>query len=178
MASRAGKVNTSIAAHPDWGVAQNTLFARIAAAVPIALGYAGNEIPVLDNHTNEQLVDETGALKQAKKIFDKAEKTHVERLKARIGHLDNCTGDAYVASFRGGSRVILNQEKCKEFIEECNQEGIHIGRLLEALKSGQLDLPTECILRDPVGEDEAGESNNVDFYTTSAGGRALYVEPI
>jgi hypothetical protein len=172
-----------IGMNPSWTTAQKIGFNRIKDALPVALGYLSDEMPILDNHTDKMLVDEVGSLKQAKKILEKAEKAHVERLKARMGGADSLKGDAYEATYRGGGRVILNQEACKELIQEATDEGIHLKRLLAAIKAGQIELPQNVLLKDmqPATETEAAipqETNGPDFFTTAAGGRALYVEPI
>jgi hypothetical protein len=73
-----------IGMNPSWTTAQKIGFNRIKDALPVALGYLSDEMPILDNHTDKMLVDEVGSLKQAKKIIEKAEKAHVERLKARM----------------------------------------------------------------------------------------------
>jgi hypothetical protein len=186
-----------IGMNPSWTTAQKIGFNRIKDALPVALGYLSDEMPILDNHTDKMLVDEVGSLKQAKKILEKAEKAHVERLKARMAGIklplkegeeqkygaDSLKGDAYEATYRGGGRVILNQEACKELIQEATDEGIHLKRLMAAIKAGQIELPQNVLLKDmqPATGTEAAipqETNGPDFFTTAAGGRALYVEPI
>lgn len=164
--------------HPSYSKGQYQAYMKAQEALPIALSYLAEEIPVLDNHTDAQLVDEVGVLKQAKKTFEKAEKAHVERLKARMGDRDDLTGGLYKAQYRGTKRVILNQEACKALVEQFDEEGIHLGRLLNAIKSGQLQVPQNCFLVDPAEEGVAPELNHDDFFTTAAGGRSLYVEPI
>ena len=171
------KAENSIVAHPDWSQAQLKLFGYFREALPLVMSYLGSEIPVLDNTSDEALIDEVGLLKQLKKPVEKAEKTHVERLKARLGDKDSMDGTAFKAEFRGSSRVILKQEACKAFIETCDEEGIHIGRLMEALKKGEITIPPEVLLDDP-SDDAPAESNREDFFTTAAGGRSLYVDPI
>lgn len=179
----------SVIPNPAWSLAQNAGWDRVQEALPIALGYLGEDIPVLDNHSDKQLVDEVGVLKQAKKIVEKAEKAHVERLKFRLGSADGLKGDVYEATYRGGGRVILNQEACKEIVAAYEEEGVHLKRLLAAIKSGQVTLPENVILGykketidlgdgTPPTEVQVPESNNTDFFTTAAGGRSLYVEPI
>jgi hypothetical protein len=168
-------------AHPDWSEAQLKAWKRVQIALPIALGYVGSEIPVLDNHTNVMLVDEVGVLKKAKKCLETAEKAHVERLKARMGDADEMGGTEYIATFRGSKRVILKQDACKEAVQKFDDVGVHIGRLLAAIESGQIQIPENVQLQaDATREDwpNGFETNDSDFYTTSAGGRSLYVEPI
>lgn len=178
MASKAQ--NESIVMNPNWTAAQRAYFYRLRDALPILMGYLSSEIPVLDNHSLEQIVDETGVLKQVKKTSEKAEKAHVERLKARMGNLDEKRGETYQAIYRGGSRIILNQEACKAAVAQFDEEGIHINRLLAAIKSGQVDLSNSpnVFLKDPVEEGATPELNYDVFFTTAGGGRSLYVEPI
>ena len=173
----ATKAENKIVAHPDWSAAQNKLFAYFRDALPIVMSYLGSEIPVLDNTSDETLIDEVGLLKQLKKPVEKAEKAHVERLKARLGDKDKADGTAFKAEYRGSSRTILKQEACKELIDQCDEEGIHLLRLIAAIKAGDVAVPPEVLLIDP-SDDAPAESNRADFYTTSAGGRSLYVDPI
>lgn len=175
--------NPTIVANPNWNAKQNTAFERLDAALPVAISYLSGEIPVLDNHTDEMLVDEVGDLKKVKKVFETAEKAHVERLKARMGDRDVLLGDIYEAKYRGSKRTILNQGLCKEVIAAFDEEGIHIQRLLAAIQSGQIKVPENVVLKpftNATDTEEAipGESNFEVFHTTSDGGRALYVEVI
>lgn len=185
----ATKADMTITAHPDWTNAQKTFFFKLKEALPIVMGYLADEMPVLDNTADYKIVDEVGVLKQIKKPVEAAEKTHVERLKARMGDKDNLRGSTYIAEFRGSKRVILNQEKCKELVAEFDEAEIHIGRLLAAIKSGQIQVPENVVLgeiRTEVVPDDGGEpytvvipeTNHTDYFTTSAGGRALYVKDI
>lgn len=179
----ASKALDSIVANPNWKAPQRTFFHRLRDALPVLMGYLEEEIPVMDNHTIQQVVDETGLLKQVKKTAEKAEKAHVERLKARMGDRDSQRGEAFEAVYRGSSRVILNQEKCKEVVAMLDEEGVHLGRLISALKSGQLACPDNVLLQDETGSPGQpdfvpAETNRDTFYTTAAGGRSLYVEPI
>lgn len=170
----------AIVENPGWSLAQRTFFQRLQNGLPVLMGYLGEEIPVLDNHSNQQIVDETGLLKQIKKTTEKAEKAHVERLKSRIGDQDSMRGSSFKATYRGSSRVILKQEAAKELVDLCDSEGIHIGRLMAAIKSGRIDLSMaeDVFLKDEADPNDPGESNRDDFFTTAAGGRSLYVEPI
>lgn len=160
------------AENPSWTEAQKKVFHRVNRALPIALGYVGNEIPVLDNHTDKMLVDEVGLLKQGLKPFKKGEAAHVERLKARIGDADSMDGDEYQAVYRGSKRVILNQEKCKETMTKWDDEGIDLDKLLAAIIERKVALPNEVFIGDgdPLNHDK--------HHTTASGGRSLYVEPI
>lgn len=158
--------------NPSWTAAMKRAYHRVQEALPIALGYLADEIPVLDNHSDKQLVDEVGLLKQAKKTIEKAEKAHVERLKARLGNQDSLTGENYKATYRGSKRVILNQGACKEVMAAFDAEEINIRKLLELVKASELLLPKEVYF-------EGMSLSNTDFYhTTSDGGRSLYVDPI
>jgi hypothetical protein len=158
--------------NPDWTEAQRKVFHRVNRALPIALGYLSNEIPVLDNHTDAMLVDEVGGLKQALKPFKKAEAAHVERLKARIGDKDGMDGVEFKAEYRGSKRVILNQERCKETMTKWDDEGIDLDKLLAAIIERKVALPNEVFIAD-------GDLLNTDkHHTTAAGGRSLFVEPI
>jgi hypothetical protein len=175
----ASKKLQSYTANPSWTEPQIKKWDQVQLALPIALGYVG-DIPVLDNHSDADLIDEVGVLKQAKKCIEVAEKAHVERLKARMGNQDKLFGSSYVATYRGGSRIILNQEKCKEVITAFDEEGIHLERLLAALKSGQIQVPDNIKLL-PTKPDptlDGAELNYDTFFTTAGGGRSLYVEPI
>lgn len=184
----ATKADLSIVAHPDWTGAQRTFFFRLKEALPILMGYLGEEIPVLDNTTDNQLVDEVGVLKQVKKTAEKAEKTHVERLKSRIGDKDSMRGGAYEATYRGSKRIILNQDACKELIQKANDLEINLGRLMAAIESKQISIPNNVFLGEVektiAPEDSepytvtVPETNDTDFFSTAAGGRSLYVEPI
>lgn len=159
---------TPIIANPSWTRAQAIAFARIGDAIPYVISYSADEIPVLDNHSLEQLIDETGALKAAKKLVETAEKAHVERLKARLGAKDSHKGDKYEANYRGTKRTILNQGLCKEILEAYDAEGIDIRALLDEIKAGRIDITAECAT-------SAENSNSQHFHTTSDGGRSLYV---
>jgi hypothetical protein len=187
----------SITAKPDWNKAQMTAFERLDSALPVAMSYLSGEIPVMDNHTDEMLVDEVGDLKKAKKLLETAEKAHVELLKVRMNSkerppaededgpqygVDNLRGDIYEAKYRGSKRTILNQGLCKDTIEAFDEEGIHIQRLLAAIKAGQIQVPENVVLKpeapNPDGGVIPGETNFRVFHTTADGGRSLYVEPI
>lgn len=177
----ATKADLTIVAHPDWSAAQRTFFFRLKEALPILMGYLAEEIPVLDNMSDQSLVDEVGVLKQVKKTAEKAEKAHVERLKARIGSLDGMRGGAFEATYRGSERVILKQDACKELISKADDMEIHIGRLFAAIESKQISIPSNVFLQEeehPETNVTIMESNHADFYTTAAGGRSLYVDPI
>lgn len=168
----------TILANPSWNKAQNRFFGKLRDALPVVMGYMNDEIPLLDNHSDAAIVDETGLVKQVKKAVEKAEKAHVERLKARLGDKDGLKGDSYEATYRGGGRIILNQEKCKEVIAAFDAEGVSITRLLAALQSGQVSLTagaSNVLLNDP-DDDMPAESNRDVFFTSAAGGRSLYVE--
>lgn len=172
----ATKAELTIVAHPDWTSAQRTFFFRLKESLPILMSYLTSEIPVLDNLSDKALVDEVGVVKQIKKTAEKCEKAHVERLKARLGEKDELMGDAYHAQYRGGERIILNQEACREFIEKANEMEIHLGRLLAAIESKQVQVPNNVFLNQD--DPQAPEFNNPDFFTSAKGGRSLYVEPI
>ena len=178
MASR----QPSITQNPNWGKAQVALFERLDAALPVVMAYMSDEIPILDNHTDAMIVDEVGDLKKVKKAVENAEKAHVERLKVRMGTKDSLKGDLYEAKFRGGGRRILNQGACKEFITQADNLNIHLGRLLAAIESGQIEVPENVGLKPEKpgtsAEDPfvSGETNEDEFFTSAAGGRALYVE--
>lgn len=174
MATKAKQADT-IVAHPDWNTAQQMFFQRLRESMPTLMAYLGEEIPVLDNHSDAQLVDETGVLKKVKKTVEKAEKTHVERLKARMGNKKALSGSAYQANYKGTERTILNQGMCKELIQGFEDEGIALTRLLQAIKQGNVKLSSEAFLTDPVDDDDIPESNMTSFYTTTPG-NALYVD--
>lgn len=161
-------MTTSLIPNPSWTRAQTIAFGRIVDAIPYVVAYSADEIPVLDNHSLEQLIDETGALKAAKKLVETAEKAHVERLKARLGDKDGHKGDKYEANYRGSKRTILNQGLCKEILEAYDAEGIDIRALLDEIKAGRIDITAECAT-------SAENSNSQHFHTTSDGGRSLYV---
>ena len=177
MASKSA--NESIPMNPNWSVSQRAFFYRIRDALPILMGYLGTEIPVLDNHSNAQIVDETGVLKAVKKTAESAEKAHVERLKVKMGDADTMRGETYEAQYRGGGRVILNQGACKDLIEKADNLEVHLGRLLAAIESKQVTIPNNVFLRDEETSDDGlvipPESNHPDFFTSAAGGRSLYV---
>lgn len=180
----ASKQPESIVANPNWTTAQRTFFHRLREALPVMMGYLGSEIPVLDNHTLEAVIDETGVLKQVKKVAETAEKAHVERLKTRLNDKD-ARGGTYAATWSGGSRVILKQDACKEFINKADAIDVHLGRLLAAIESGQVQLPNNVFLKEATEGEFASEvdpvppeTNHTDFFTTAAGGRSLYVKPI
>lgn len=161
--------------HPNWSARQQMMFHIIQDALPIALAYEAEEIPIMDNHTTEALIDETGLLKSAKKVIEKAEKAHVERLKMRLGDASKKDGYRYKAEYRGSIRTILNQGLCKEMAAAWDEEGIHIGRTLEAIKNGEIVVPDSCILKLTGGENPIDETNTAELHITSDGGRALYV---
>ncbi len=159
----------SILMNPSWNMAQQTFFKRLRDALPVFVSYLESEIPVLDNTTTEQLVDEVGLIKQVKKHCEKVEKTHAERLKARLGGEDT-RGSAFQATFRGGTRVILDQGACKALISTCDAVGFDLGKLLKALENGY-EIPEEFRL----GEEQ---KNYGDFFKESEGGMSLYVDPL
>lgn len=160
--------------NPSWSDPQKKVFKAIQEATEIVIPYSGPEIPVLDNHTTTMLCDELGVVKEAKKAFEEAEKILKERFKSRMEG-NEFRGTKYLATIRPSTRVALNQGKCKELLQQFDDEGIDIQRLLAAIVEGKIQVPDDVKLIDP--EEEGGESNMFKFHS-STGVSSLFVEPI
>ena len=167
----------SIVEHPSWNVAQRNYFRTLQDALPVVMGYLETEIPVLTNHTDNMLVDETGVLKKVKKVVEKAEKAHVERLKARMGNKKTLRGSVYEAAYRGAERTILNQGECKALIELAEENQLNLKKLVGMVVNQEIQVPNDVWLQDDGDTEGSCESNRDTFFTTSPG-NALYVEAL
>lgn len=157
--------------NPSWTEPQKKIHSQIFEGADIVIPYFGDEIPRLDNHTDEQLCDMVGVVKKGKKAFENVEKILVQRFKARLGQRRELRGHKYEATIRGdgGGRTILNQSKCKELLEKADELGVDLLGYLEAVEQDIVAIDT------PLGEDSP---TNMEAFHTSSGGDALYVEPI
>jgi hypothetical protein len=185
MASKVAKLAT-IVENPGWNKKQKKIFGILEAALPTVMSYASGEIPVLDNHSDAQIVDELGPVKALKKAVEAAEKPHGERLKARMNGKKELVGEEYQAEIRTSTRTAINQGEVKAFIDKCDNLQIDIMKLLGAIANKQVTIPNEVFLEVPseevlaagaVEEDDGTvmESNGKYFYSSTSV-EALYVK--
>jgi hypothetical protein len=165
--------------HPDWTEPQKKVFNQIQEAIPLVIPYFGADIPSLDNHTTEQLCDDLGVVKQAKKAVEKVEKTLSERFKPRMEGKE-LRGNRFVAEKRESTRTALNQGKCKGLLAKADELGVDLQKLLGLVEAGELEgyKPSMTL---PTMEIEGGERvpvTNTEQFNSSSLVEALYVEPI
>lgn len=157
--------------NPSWTQPQKDKFSAIMQATEIAIPYFGPEIPSLDNHTTEQICDDLGVVKVAKKALEQVEKTLSERFKPRMGALLELRGTKYTAVKRLSERTALDQGKVKELLEQADNVGLDLNALLQQLKEGQYVVP------DGLAQAKDEDSNMYTFFSTTDVS-ALYVEAI
>jgi hypothetical protein len=157
--------------NPSWSEPQKRVFKDVMEAMEIVIPYSGAEIPSLDNHSPEQICDDLGVVKAAKKAIEKVEKILTERFKPRMGALLEMRGTRYIATKRLSERTALDQGKVKELLVAADNAGLDLDALLTSLQKDQFTVPDE--LKQMRDED----SNTYTFYLTTDVS-ALYVEPI
>lgn len=173
----ASKLN-SIVENPSWNKRQKKVFTQLQEALPTVMSYASGEIPVLDNHSDAQIVDELGPVKALKKSIETAEKAHAERLKARMDGKKKLDGEDYYAEIRTSERTAINQGLVKEFIDKCDGLQVDIIALLDAIAKKEVAIPNVAflkVLEDDSEDGETMESNGRHFYSTSQV-PALYIK--
>lgn len=158
MASKA-QTARSIVEHPGWNKAQRGYFQDLENGLPIVMSYLSGDIPELSNHTDQQLVDETGVLKTLKKGVEKAEKAHVERLKARLDGTPKLRGEEYEASIRNQERYALHQETVKNFIGKADSLEVDLMALLDLIAKKEIALPNSVFLQEVDGVTLSNESH-------------------
>lgn len=157
--------------NPSWSEPQRDIFKTLREAEEIVIPYFAKELPSLDNHTPEQICDELGVIKVARKAIEGVEKTISGRFKPHM-HEKELRGNRYIATKRSSERVALNQGACRGLLEQYDNLGVSLTRLAAAIASGQITVPDNTKL-----DVETEESNTREFYSSTAV-EALYVEPI
>ena len=162
----------SITENPGWNKRQKKVFATLEEALPTVMSYASGEIPVLDNHSDAQIVDELGPVKALKKAVETAEKAHSDRLKVRMAGKKKLDGEDYYAEIRASERVAINQQAVKDFIEKCDGLEIDVMRLIDVVAKKELVVPNEVFLKVIMDE-----SNGKYFYGSTEV-QALYIKEL
>lgn len=162
--------------NPSWSEPQKKVFNQIQEATAIAIPYFGEDIPALDNHTPVMVCDELGVIKAVRKMFDQVEETLKERFKPMMGKELEFRGSKYVAEKRPSTRTALNQGKVKTFLQQADDEGIDLQKLLDAVIEKKVTVPNDVFFE----TDEEGElkETNTNLFNSSTPVSSLFVEPI
>lgn len=160
--------------NPNWSATQQGKAKNIQEATEVAIPYFGPEIPRLDNHTREQVCDDLGVLKDARKTFEKAEKALAERFKALLGDDTELRTSRFEATYVGSTRTALDQGKAKELIEAADNVGLDLDMLLRSLR-GDIDATSFMV---PDGMELTGEKTNANAFNSSTSVKTLNVKPI
>lgn len=168
--------------NPSWSQPQKAKFQAIQEATEIAIPYFGPEIPSLDNHTPEQICDDLGVVKVAKKALEQVEKTLSERFKPKMEGLLELRGTRYIATKRPSQRIMLNQGKAKELLERADELGVDLQKILVLVEAGELEgYKPSWTLSTVPGDNEMEEPypvTNMEQFHTTMDVSALYVEAI
>ena len=156
--------------NPSWSEPQKKVFNAINEARDLAIPHFGEEIPGLGNLTPNQLCDQIGVVKEARKAMDTVEKTLIARFKPQMEEKE-LRGSKYIATKRSAPRVALNQKAVKEdLLERADELGVDIERLLDAVADKKVKVPDNVLL-------DEEESNMKDFHS-STDVETLRVDPI
>lgn len=141
--------------NPSWTEPQKRVHKEVLEGLELLIPYFGAEIPVLDNHTTEQMCDELGVVKAGLKAFETVEKVIKERFKARLGGLKEMRGTRYEATVRDSERTALNQGKVGLLLGAADSIGLDLNRLLSKIEQGEFEVPADLALEKYVSNEEA-----------------------
>lgn len=129
--------------NPSWTQPQKDKFSVIMQATEIVIPYFGQEIPVLDNHSTEQVCDQLGLVKIALKAFEKTETILKERFKVKLNGARALRTTRFEANIRTAPRIALNQSKVQELLQKCDDEGIDLLKLVDGVIAKEIRVPSD-----------------------------------
>ena len=162
--------------NPSWSEPQKKIHRIVNDALEVIIPYFGEEIPLLDNHTGQQVCDDLGVVKEARKAFEGVEATLKERFKPFMGQELEFRGTKYIATKRPSTRTALNQGKVKAFLAKADEEGIDLQKLLNLVIDKKISVPNDVFFA--TNEDGELEETNTDLFNSSTDVSSLFVEPI
>ena len=156
--------------NPSWSEPQKKVFNALNEARDLAIPHFGEEIPGLGNLTANQLCDQIGVVKEARKSIETVEKTLIARFKPQMEDTE-LRGSKYVATKKSSERTALNQSKCKELLTTADDLEVDLLSLLDAIRSKRLEVPNEVFLAEEA-------KTNMEAFHSSTDVETLRVDPI